>query len=77
MASFYGKHGIRVTTICPGGIIIIKQSSKFVEKYCKKVPLGRLADASEVASTALFLASDASSYITGSTLVVDGGWTAI
>jgi len=77
MASFYGKHGIRVNTICPGGITNMKQSSKFVEKYCKKVPLGRLGDASEVASTALFLASDASSYITGSTLVVDGGWTAI
>ena len=36
MASVYGKHGIRVNTICPGGIINMKQSSKFVEKYCKK-----------------------------------------
>ena len=77
MASFYGKHGIRVNTICPGGISDSTQNSRFVEQYQKKVPLGRLGDASEIASTALFLASNAASYITGSTLVVDGGWTIV
>ena len=77
MASYYGKYNIRVNTVCPGGIFDSKQDPKFIEQYSKKVPLGRLGKSQEIASTVLFLASDAASYITGSTLVVDGGWTAI
>ena len=77
MAAYYGRSGIRVNSICPGGIIDGKQNKKFIKQYSKKVPLNRLGNASEVASAVLFLASDAASYITGSTLVVDGGWTAI
>jgi len=77
MASYYGRYGIRINTIAPGGIADSTQNRRFVEQYNKKVPLGRLGDASEIASTTLFLASGASSYITGATVVVDGGWSII
>ena len=83
MASYYGQYNIRVNTLCPGGLEghvagkSDKQSSVFIEKYNKKTPLKRLGKAEEIASVALFLASDAASYLTGSTIMVDGGWTAI
>ena len=76
IASYYGKYGIRVNCICPGGVYN-KQPKAFVEKYNKKTLLGRMAKPEEIASATLFLASEASSYITGSILMVDGGWTAI
>ena len=76
MASYYGKYNIRVNTICPGGIFN-NQDPIFVKNYSKKTPLKQMGKPDEIASVALFLASEASSYITGSTLVVDGGWSAI
>jgi len=76
LASYYGKYDIRVNTICPGGVFD-HQESNFVRNYSKKVPLKRLANSDEIASVVLFLASDAASYITGATIMVDGGWTAI
>ena len=76
MASYYGKFNIRVNTLCPGGIYD-DQNPAFVENYSNKTPLKRMGDPEEVASVALFLASDAASYITGATIMVDGGWTAI
>ena len=83
MASYYGKYNIRVNTICPGGIsghVAGKSETQnpiFVDQYCEKVPLKRLGRPEEIASTVVFLSSDASSYITGATIMVDGGWTAI
>jgi len=77
MASFYGNHGIRVNTLCPGGVRDSNMDPTFIDQYSNKVPLGRLGEASEIASTVLFLASEASSYITGATIVVDGGWSII
>lgn len=82
MASYYGKYGIRVNTISPGGLLghvkgKKKQDKKFIQNYADKVPLGRLGNAKEIAYSAIFLASDAASYITGSNLIIDGGWTAI
>ena len=83
MASYYGKYNIRVNTLCPGGIFghvagkNTKQDKNFIKNYSNKVPLKRLGKANEVALAALFLASEASSYITGTTLIVDGGITAI
>lgn len=77
MASYYGHYGIRVNTICPGGIQDSKQNPKFVDQYSKKVPLGRLGNASEIASVVLFIASDAASYVSGATIMVDGGWTIV
>lgn len=74
IASYYGNCGIRANCICPGGIFA-DQNPDFVKKYIKKTLLGRMGNPDEVACAALFLASDAASYITGTELMVDGGWT--
>ena len=76
MASYYGRHKIRVNAVCAGGVFD-NQNKKFVKNYSKQVPIKRMAKAHEISSTIIFLSSDASSYITGSNLVVDGGWTSI
>ncbi len=83
LASFYGNSGIRVNSVCSGGVkghikgSKIKQNKNFIKNYSKMCLLGRLAFPDEIAYSVLFLASDASSYITGTSLVVDGGWSAI
>lgn len=83
MASYYGKFSIRVNTICPGGLLgpvagkANSQCEAFVKNYSNKTPLKRLGKPEEIASVVLFLASEAASYITGATIMVDGGWTAI
>lgn len=76
LASYFGEFNVRVNTICPGGIFD-SQNEIFVKNYCKQTPLKRMGKPEEIASAVLFLASDAASYITGTTLMVDGGWTAI
>lgn len=76
LASYFGKYKIRVNTICPGGIFD-NQNKVFINNYSKKLPLKRLGNPEEIAGSVVFLASDAASYITGITLMVDGGWTAI
>ncbi|MDD5005752.1 MAG: SDR family oxidoreductase [Candidatus Omnitrophica bacterium] len=76
MAAYFGKYGIRINTVCPGGIFN-KQNGRFVRNYNKRVPLGRMCKPEEVASVVLFLTSDASSYITGATIMVDGGLTVV
>jgi NAD(P)-dependent dehydrogenase (short-subunit alcohol dehydrogenase family) len=75
LASLWGHKGIRVNSLSPGGVYS-GQNRDFQESYSKKVPLGRMASNSEIESALLFLVSDASSYITGQNLVVDGGLTA-
>jgi NAD(P)-dependent dehydrogenase (short-subunit alcohol dehydrogenase family) len=83
MASYYGQFNVRVNTLVPGGLsghVAGKsdtQNPVFVKQYSQKTPLKRLGRAEEIASTALFLATDAASYVTGTTLMVDGGWTAV
>ena len=77
MASYYGQFNIRVNTLCPSGVAADMLNPIFVKQFSHKAPLKRLGRAEEIASTALFLASDAASYITGATIMVDGGWTAV
>jgi len=76
LASYFGKYNIRVNNVCPGGVYN-QQDPTFIKNYSKKTPLKRFAKPEEVASTVLFLSSDAASYITGANIMVDGGWTAV
>jgi NAD(P)-dependent dehydrogenase (short-subunit alcohol dehydrogenase family) len=74
-ARLWGPHGVRVNALSPGGVRG-EQDPEFVRKYCARVPLGRMAETSDLAGPLLFLATDASEYVTGHELRVDGGFTA-
>ncbi|MDD3818285.1 MAG: SDR family oxidoreductase [Actinomycetota bacterium] len=74
LATLYAKDGIRVNTIAPHGVYN-NHDADFVERFSKRCPLGRMCDLKELRGPFIFLASDSSSYMTGSLLIVDGGWS--
>jgi len=81
MAIDLAKDNIRVNTVCPTFVVTpmtkkFLKNKKFKQDMLKNIPLGRFAEMPEIASAAVFLASDAASMVTGTSLLVDGGWTA-
>ena len=71
LAREIGGGNVAVTSLAKGS-----EDPHFVDRYAERTPLGRMADASDYEGAIVYLASDASAYVTGANLVVDGGWTA-
>lgn len=76
-ASYYGRYGIRVNCLSPGGVQSERTPADFVKNYSKHTILNRMANDEDVKGVVVFLASEASSYITGINIAMDGGYTAI
>lgn len=76
VASYYGAAGVRCNCISPGGFLTPQMPEAFVRQYSARTFLGRLANSTDLMGVIVFLASDASAYITGTNIPVDGGYTA-
>lgn len=75
LATHFAEFNVRANCITPGGLLA-NQPAEFLKQYNARVPLGRMANVEDIKGAVVYLASEASAYVTGSNLVVDGGWTA-
>ncbi len=75
LSTYWAGKGIRVNTLTPGGTES-GQNEEFTQRYSSRIPMGRMADAKEMVGALLYLSSDASSYVTGQNIIIDGGLNA-
>ncbi len=76
LGTYWAKKGVRVNLLVPSGLDNPKFDVEFKQNYCARIPIGRMQKEGELNGSVVFLLSDASAYMTGAALVVDGGWTA-
>ncbi len=76
LAAWAGPRGVRVNAIAPGGLALGDESEPFYSQYCSNTFLGRMAQYDDIKGSVVFLASEASAYVTGHTILLDGGYCA-
>jgi NAD(P)-dependent dehydrogenase (short-subunit alcohol dehydrogenase family) len=76
LAVYWSKHNVRVNSLTIAGVFN-NQDKEFLNSYCERIPIGRMANSDEYNGAIIFLSSKASNYMTGHNLVIDGGWTSI